>query len=132
MANPVLCLGVDRRLDIARQFPVDRRGSVNAHFGRNQKAGRSGSVGLILLLHEAALRSPQNIVAARVQVQRRALRRAQQYARAIAAAAAETLLRSGVCGSLRDRLSEMILEDDVHDLLVWRIAVFESDLFRKD
>ena len=85
-----------------------------------------------MLFDETALRAPEDILRAGVQVDCRTLARRQQDPRQIAAPTGEPLMRGGVARQLRHRLGEAVLEDDIHDLLVGRIAVFERDFLGQD
>src|SRR4051794_1820290 len=67
-----------------------------------------------------------------MQIDRGALVLAELDLGQIGTAAGESMVRSYIRGHLRNRFLEAILEDDVDDLLVGRIAIFERDLLGQD
>ena len=123
---------IEGRIDAAGQGAVVGDRASEPHLRRQQQPDRTGTGAFILLFEQAALRAPQDIVAARMQIDRRALVLAELDPGEVATAAGESMVRRSVCRHLRNRFLKAILKDDVHDLLVGRIAIFERDLLRQD
>ena len=123
---------IECRIDPAGQGAVVGDRASKPHLWRKQQPDRTGTGAFILLFEQAALRAPEDIVAARMKIDRGALVLPELNPGEVAAAAGKSMARRSICRDLRNTFLETILKDDVHDLLVGRITIFERDLLGQD
>src|SRR5207237_9518760 len=118
VSRGVFAFAIEGRIDPAGQGAVVGDRASKPHLWRKQQPDRSGTRAFILLFEQAALRAPEDIVAARMQIDRGALVLPELNPGEVAADAGKSMARRSICRDLRNTFLDTILKDAVHHLLV--------------
>ena len=135
-AFAVLEFRIHRERAVAEGIAVDRRRSANVPLAPRERPG--GEVllrradGLRRIEQDVALGLGQHGVALGVKVEGRPALALDEEAGEIGGPAPVTAIGCNAGADLRRRRAEALAKDDVHDLLVGVIAIFERDFLGQD